>query len=218
MRATGGWPDSVSTTQASSLCKALALSKSGSKPKTLMLGHVAPGIWVAGGTGGNKGGRLVRAFKGLLGGLRGEMLSVIVHCMSLCLHLCVYISVYICLSLCVSVSLSLCVSVIVSVSQSVFLCLSLVSLSLPGQNYHVCSLSLAPVGRKHLSGRGLERGGQAHPDLAWLLPGPALAPLGQWEEACSPGRPGSGGLAFPGVGLLAPRPSELAGFFFEPLG
>lgn len=116
MQATGGWPEYTSTPQASSLRKALALSESGSKLKTLRLGRVAPAVWVAGGTSGNEG-RM--AGEGLLesvcGGFSvGEMLSVAVHCVCIC----------VCISLCMSVHL------LVSVSLRQYICLSLVSRSL----------------------------------------------------------------------------------------
>lgn len=157
MQATGGWPEYTSTPQASSLRKALALSESGSKLKTLRLGRVAPAVWVAGGTSGNEG-RM--AGEGLLesvcGGFSvGEMLSVAVHCGCICVCISLCICLYICLSLslCISISVSLWyLGLCISVCQSVFLCLRLVSLSLHGQNNHNPSLPLAPVGRKPFSG------------------------------------------------------------------
>lgn len=153
-------------------------------------------------------------------------------CLSLCFQVCevlclyllvsVSLSLYLCLSLYLSLYLSvslwyLClsgsISVCLSVHVSFWLYLCLASLSLHGQNHHARSLPLAPVGRKPSSGWGLEGGPQARPDLARLLPRPALAPLGRREEAFSPGRPGPGrqaGLSWDGP--PAPFPRQLPGF------
>lgn len=60
---------------------------------------------------------------------------------------------------------------------------------------------------------GDPRRGQACPDLARLLPRPALAPLGRWEEAVSPGGQGLAGRPFLGPGLPLPAPGSWLAFF-----
>lgn len=176
-----------------------------------MLGHAAPGVWVPGDTGGSAGSQLARALRRVC--IRVSLCSV---CVSLCVSrfvrscVCIFLSLSLSLYLC---SLCICLCICLSVHVSLWLYLCLTSLSLHGQNHHARSLPLAPVGRKRSSGWGLEGEPQARPDLAPLLPRPALAPLGRREEAFSPGRPGPGrqaGLSWDGP--PAPFPRQLPGF------
>lgn len=161
-------------------------------------------------------------------------------CISVSLHLSLCFSVPISLSLsgslrpCLSlVSLSLCLSVFVSLSLSLsgylvpisLRCLRQ-SLSLSGVSgtlYLWVCLSYVSVcfqrwWEENPSQGGNPKRGQACSDLARLLPRPALAPLGRWEEAVSPGRPGPGRQAFPGTGSPAPAPCSWLAFCLMPLG
>lgn len=154
-------------------------------------------------------------------------LSGICLCLSdslVCISLwCLCHSVFLSLSLCLSVSLSLYLSVSVPVSLylsvSVYLWCLCQSLSLSGVSVTPClCLPWALVGRKPFSGQGPEEGTGLPCPGAGLLPRPALAPGGWWEEAVSPGRPGPGRQAFPGTGPPAPAPCSWLAFFLYAFG